>query len=226
MLDARASDDAVTAQAQILETSAESLEAWSQEVVPRLSQRLKAELDKSKKNSQPNVESGRLGDIIGRWNALGISAALSMRFNDADLLFKALLSLLRREQNRLGRLHKGTPLHELGWIRLRAGDVGGATPYILAALLEDAIRDPESFVNGPAAKVSLNVLGRDRSLFRDVKGFVATKHLPKELTEIAFLDPELLSLVRSMNTTGGGELLRISLHYDRAIDELLETASA
>jgi hypothetical protein len=203
---------------------AQTLGAWRQAVVPRLAARFQDALDKEPKGSRPNVEDGELGQILSRWNALGVSAAVSQLVPEADAVFRELLSVLRRNQPRLGRLHKGTPLHELGWLRLRT-DPDAATPYILAALIEDVIRDPTGFQDGAAAQVCLHVLGRDPSLFDEVRRFVEVDVPgPPEVQQLARSDPEVLSLVRSMNDPPGSELLQISLHFDPAIGDLLREA--
>jgi hypothetical protein len=198
--------------------------AWVQIVIPRLRQRLTEELEASPRGSRPNVESGRLGEILERWNLLGINVAVVVGMSEAEGLFRALLSVLRAAQERLGRLHKGTPLHELGWLRLRT-DPPAARPYIFAALIEDCIRDPNGFRAGPAARVCRDVLGRGDAFFDEVEEFVA-KDVPgsDEMTALARSDPELLSLVHSTHDEPGGELLQISLHFDPALAEILRTA--
>lgn len=206
---------------QLLDARESTLGGWGQEVIDFLRQRFQVELDKHPANSEPNVEADELGLILNGWNAIGVNAALHGRVPEAEALFRELLSILRRNQLRLGRLHKGTPLHELGWLRLR-NDAERATPYILAALIEDVIRDPAGFKSGPAAQVSVNVLGLDPSFLDDVQEFVeAEVPGPREVQELAEFDPELLSLVRSMNDPPSSQLLRISLHYDPAIGDLL-----
>jgi hypothetical protein len=224
-------DDYLDAANEELEASLEALlgaaqqrvEAWHQHVVPRLTERLEAELNREQGRTQLNVEEGTLGELLERWNWLGMNARFAGQVAEADAVFRALLSTLRRAQWRLGRLHKGLPLHSLGWLRLPAET---AAPYILAALVEDCIRDPKGFTNAPAAKVLVNVLGRESSLFDEVEGFVNRPVPgPEEVQALARSDPELLSLVRSMNDPPGSELLHISLHFDPAIGDLLREAA-
>jgi hypothetical protein len=220
-LEAETENSQRSALERVLTRAGASLGAWSQEIIPHLASRLQEALDREPDGSRPNLEADALGRILFSWNGLSMSAALSGFPPEAEVVIRELLSILRRNQQRLGRLHKGTPLHQLGWLRLRT-DPAGATPYILAALVEDVIRDPEGFMGAPAAQVCVNVLGIDPSLFNEVKTFVtAPVPGPDEVQELARSDPELLSLVRSMNDPPNNELLRISLHYDPAIGDLL-----
>jgi hypothetical protein len=219
-LDATAQEEFEAPLREVLAASRRDVEAWHRHVIPQLVKRLEAELKEAR--IAPNVEEGTLGELLGRWNWLGMNARFDGQIGEADAAFRALLSTLRQAQRRLGRLHKGLPLHSLGWLRLPEES---AAPYILAALVEDCIRDPKGFTNAPAAKVLVNVLGRDSNLFEEVEEFVnRTIPGPEQVQALARSDPELLSLVHSMNDPPGSELLHISLHFDPAIGDLLKEA--
>jgi hypothetical protein len=135
-LDATDQDEFEASLRAVLTASRRDVEAWHQHIIPLLVERLEAELKDAR--IAPNVEEGTLGELLGRWNWLGMNARFDGQIGEADAAFRALLSTLRQAQRRLGRLHKGLPLHSLGWLRLPAES---AAPYILAALVEDCIRD-------------------------------------------------------------------------------------
>jgi hypothetical protein len=209
----------------IVREAATRLGAWTQEINPALAERFQEELEKYAPGSSPDVEAGDLGVILIRWHFLGISLSLASLIADAETLFRTMLSVLRRSQLRLGRLHKGTPLHDLGWLRLPT-DPDAATPYFLAALIEDVMSDPDGFTTRPAARVCLNVLGRDAKFFDEARDFVEAEIPGPELVQaLARQDPEVLSLVRSMNDPPGSEFLQISLHFDPAIGDLLQSTT-
>ena len=111
--------------------------AWFNVVIPVLRETLSSYLDQP---GSLDVEEGAVDTHIRAWNLLGSLAIAHSQPSLAEQLFEALLQDLRSVQPRRGRVHKGTPYHQIGWAKLSSGDPRGAREYFVLAAIEDLIR--------------------------------------------------------------------------------------
>ncbi len=185
------------------------------DVVPAFRNRLSVALAAFDDKSQPNLEEGEVGDIVSRWNWISIVAAEEGDYATSIALEEGLLAELRRAQSRLGRLHKGTPLHQIGWAHGRAGRPEIAEEFFVAAMTEDILRDADGFRNAPAASTLSNVFNKRESFFAAAAAAVKQVQDESPIGDFALTDPAILSIVESMTRpVGAAAGLRVSLPFD------------
>lgn len=153
----------------VLTAASKKLGALESQVLPLLETALRTELNRLEPGDELDIEAGASGAIVGAWNHLSVIAALHGGRNEAQTLAEVLLSTIREEQARLGHLHKGTPLHQLGWLHLAAGEESLGEPFFVAALTEDIRRSPENYRAGAAASVLEHRFQREESFFTAVE---------------------------------------------------------
>jgi hypothetical protein len=168
--------------------------SWYDVVIPALR---KAFRDSTDHVEEVDVESGILEIHIAAWNAIGAFAVIRGRPHFAEELFSALLEELRALQPRIGRVHKGTPYHQIGWSKAEAGDFEGAQEYFVYAVIEDLISiggDPEG-LETPASLTLMFQYGFTSAQLNDLLMMVRSKtHKTDPLARLRFENPELLFL--------------------------------
>lgn len=206
----------------VLTAASKKLGALESQVLPLLETALRTELSLLEPGGELDIETGASGTIVSAWNHLSVIAALHGGRNEAQALAEELLSVIREEQARLGHLHKGTPLHQLGWLHLAAGEESLGQPFFFAALTEDIRRSPENYRAGAAASVLEHRFQREESFFAAVE--TAIDELLGDgnpLSTIADFDPDLLALASGMTSSVGSNPLRFSLPFDSSIGTFL-----
>lgn len=93
---------------------------------------------------------------IDKWNWMGIVLGQLRAFKWSEEIYRALYELLVDLQSSKGRIHKGTPLHQIGWVDLLRGtpeSIKRSKYYMKLAMMEDKITNGAGFKNLPAYKV-------------------------------------------------------------------------
>ena len=94
---------------------------------------------------------------IDKWNWFGIILAHYLKADKyAEIIYRALYSLLCELQAKCGRIHKGLPLHQIGWIYLLRGNQESLEKsqfYIKLAMIEDIVANPKGYKSLPAYSV-------------------------------------------------------------------------
>ncbi len=91
-----------------------------------------------------------------KWNQIGIILAQLGAFKWARLLYHLEYSILCRIQSSKGRVHKGTPLHQIGWVELVEGtreSLLRSKYFMKLALIEDCLTVGNEYKNLPAFRV-------------------------------------------------------------------------
>jgi hypothetical protein len=141
------------------------------------------------------VEQDPLDAHIRVWNFIGELAISNGRPTFARDLFTTLLQELRALQPSRGRIHKGTPYHQIGKSILVDGDIAGAREYFIFAAIEDLITDRGNAadLNSPASQTLQIQYGETRSFFEQLA--VRLRELLSDTSREAALklqNPELL----------------------------------
>lgn len=184
-------------------------------VISSFEAKLRSVLEPFADESAPDVEQDPIDGIIRNWNWVAILAAEGGDFPTSITLVEELLTALRGHQSRLGRLHKGTPLHQLGWAHARAGNVQISQSYFTAAMVEDILRDPDGFLEGPAAQTLATVFEKGDEFFSGTVEAVNRVSTNEALVGIALQDPTLIAIADSMLVPLGQGSLKINLPFDR-----------
>ena len=128
----------------------QELQYWSHgllsEFIPYFKERLK-DLD---------VDSDEWNLEIDKWNWMGIVLGSLRAFKLSEEIYRALYDLLCDLQSYKGRIAKGTPLHQIGWVDLLRGtpeSIKRSQYYMKQAMIEDKITVNGGFKNLPAYKV-------------------------------------------------------------------------
>lgn len=169
----------------------QELQYWSRrllsEFIPYFKERFK-DLD---------VDSDEWNLEIDKWNWMGIVLGWSLRaFKLSEEIYRALYDLLCDLQSYKGRIAKGTPLHQIGWVDLLRGtpeSIKRSQYYMKLAMIEDKITVNDGFKNLPAYKVLKGVHNLSEAHLNRLAQWVETykeKH-PGDLclrTELIYLD--------------------------------------
>ena len=117
-----------------------------------------------------NVNSDVWGLEIDKWNWMGIVLGQLQALKWSEEVYRALYELLCDLQSTKGRIPKGTPLHQIGWVDLLRGtpeSIKRSKFYMKLAMIEDILSDSKKYKNLPAYRVlkgehnlSENNLGR------------------------------------------------------------------
>lgn len=94
--------------------------------------------------------------VDGKWPQIGIILAQLGAFKWARLLYELEYSVLCRAQIKKGRVHKGTPLHQIGWVALVESTPESLVQskyFIKLALIEDCLTFGDQYKNQPAFRV-------------------------------------------------------------------------
>jgi hypothetical protein len=124
---------------------------WFDGVIPSLKEALR---ERVPTEGPIDVQQDPLDARIRVWNLFGSIAIGEGQAVLAEDLFSVLLSELRTLQPDHGRVHKGTPYHQVAWAKMVAGDPGGAKEYFTYAAIEDLIETgiPEEVPVTPATQ--------------------------------------------------------------------------
>jgi len=134
----------------LLSNCLQGLQYWSQglllEFILHFKERFK-DLD---------VDSDKWNLEIDKWNWMGIALGKLRAFKWSEEIYRALYDLFCDLQSHKGRIAKGTPLHQIGWVDLLRGtpeSIKRSQYYMKLAMLEDKITVDDGFKNLPAYKV-------------------------------------------------------------------------
>ncbi|MBE9594150.1 MAG: restriction endonuclease [Proteobacteria bacterium] len=103
-----------------------------------------------------NVDSDEWNLEIDKWNWMGIVLGSLRALKLSEEIYRALYDLLCDLQSCKGRIAKGTPLHQIGWVDLLRGtpeSIKRSQYYMKQAMIEDKITVNDRFKNIPAYKV-------------------------------------------------------------------------
>jgi len=103
-----------------------------------------------------NVNSDEWSLEIDKWNWMGIVLGQLQAFKWSEEIYRALHEILCDLQLSKGRIPKGTPLHQIGWVDLLRGtqeSIKRSKYYMKLAMIEDKISDSKSYKNLPAYRV-------------------------------------------------------------------------
>jgi hypothetical protein len=169
---------------------------WFDLVLPVLRDTLR---EQTAGEGELKVEEDPLDAQIGAWNLLGTLAISTGQPRFARDLFTTLLQEMRAMQPRRGRVHKGTPYHQIGRSMLFAGDLKGAHEYFVFAAIEDLITDRgnAAHLNSPASQTLQIQYGETRAFFEELAARLrelfsdesADAALKLQNPELLFIDP-------------------------------------
>jgi len=131
------------------------------------------------------------------WNALGTVALLLRQPEHSEELFKALLQAIRGWQRTRGRIHKGTPYHQIGRAKLVKGELRSARAYFTYAAVEDLINNDgnvEAAMGSPASQTLRVQFGYARGSFERLAGVLPPSDDGTRRGRLRFANPELLFL--------------------------------
>jgi hypothetical protein len=141
------------------------LQIWTSGLISEFEMHFPEKLRKAK----PGTDEWKLIVDI-KWNQIALVLAQLGRFDWAEVLYRSLYSLLCRLQVDFERVHKGTPLHQLGWlyfVRNGPGDRDKSLLDFKLALIEDMLSDHSTVSERPAYRalrdlhhLSADVIGR------------------------------------------------------------------
>jgi hypothetical protein len=97
--------------------------------------------------------------VDAKWNQIGVILAQLGAFKWARRLYELEYSVLCRVQMKKGRVHKGLPLHQIGWVALVEGTPESLVQskyFIKLALIEDCLTFANRYKTMPAFRV-LNI---------------------------------------------------------------------
>jgi len=93
----------------------------------------------------------------GKWNKLASGLAIFFKvYTYSEKIYKGLYSLYCELQKSMGRIHKGTPLHQIGWLDLIKGSpetLKRSQYYMKLAMIEDVLTKGDEYKSLPAFKV-------------------------------------------------------------------------
>jgi hypothetical protein len=185
-------------------------EHWPDQVVPRLRETFQTFL--TRRTAPPLAEERGYVGHQELWNVLGMAAVFNGRPTLALELYRHLLQVLREAQQRIGRLHKGTPYHQIGWTHLMSGEPPDhARDWFLLAALEDSITygsNDGAFPETPASRVLRAQYDlTDVALRRLLDAVAAVRQFQNELVrKVVIENPELILLeMRALVRTVGSE---------------------
>jgi hypothetical protein len=140
---------------------------WYDVVIPVLSETLR---EYATGNASVDVTQDPLDAHIRVWNLMGDLVLRSGQPTFARDLFAALLRELRTLQATRGRVHKGTPYHQIGVSMLASGDRLGAEAYFIFATVEDLVlvQGDVGALNSPASQTLQVQYGRGNAFFEDL----------------------------------------------------------
>ncbi len=137
-------------QEMLSERRLQELHSWSQgvlsEFIPHFQDRL----------TSIDVDSDQWHLEIDKWNWMGFILGRLGAFKWSEQIYRALYDLLCALQTSKGRIPKGTPLHQIGWVDLLRGSpdsIKRSQYYMKLAMLEDKITLGRGFKNQPAYNV-------------------------------------------------------------------------
>jgi hypothetical protein len=137
---------------------------WYDILIPTLAETLREQVA-----GTPKIDVGEdpLDAHIHVWLAIGEAAIQSGQPTFGRDLFTALLAELRALQPTHGRVHKGTPYHEIGVALLTMGDRAGAERYFTFAAIEDLIstHGDAAGLDTPASQTLRAVYQRETDYF-------------------------------------------------------------
>jgi hypothetical protein len=171
------------------------LQNWFDLVVPILTETLRESLETGE--GPVNVGEDPLAARISAWNLLGSLAILAGQPRFATDLFTTLLRELRAVQPKRGRVHKGTPYHQIGWSLLVAHDAEHARDYFLFATIEDLITDggDATHLNSPASRTLQMQYGETREFLQALAARIRplmSDQSPE--AQLKLQNPELLAI--------------------------------
>jgi len=130
---------------------------------------------------------------IGKWNLLGQVLVVPLHaFKWAEKLWKALYKLLCELQSSKGRIHKGTPLHNMGWVNLLQGNQLSMTRsqlFIKLAMIEDVLTDESTYKSTPAYRMLIGEHNIPALRLEEL-----AKHVSEYKKKGDFMIPELVYL--------------------------------
>lgn len=119
-------------------------------------------LDEFKKHFEPRLHATSPDSpewkliVDTKWPHIGIILAQLGAFKWAQVLYELEYSVLCRVQVEKGRVHKGTPLHQIGWVALVEGTLESLVRskyFMKLALIEDCLTVGDQYKALPAFRV-------------------------------------------------------------------------
>lgn len=138
---------------------------------------------------------------------MGTLAILLGQSDRSEELFKDLLQQLRVLQQRLGRIHKGTPFHQIGRAKSVMGQTASAREYFIYAAIEDIINnrgDVEAAIPGPAGGTLRIQFGFTRESFERLAALIPAEDDASRIARLRYANPELIVLA-DIDTTSIAE---------------------
>jgi len=135
--------------------------------------------------------------IDNKWNRIGIILAQLGLYKWARLLFRKEYTALCHLQSSRGRVHKGTPLYQIGWVELVEGtreSVARSKYFMKLALIEDYLSAPDKHTVLPAFRnlrsehyIDDHVLDK---FVHSITAWLKNEHSPfeKSRPELIYLD--------------------------------------
>jgi hypothetical protein len=130
------------------------------------------------------------------WNSVGTLAVLLGQSDKSEELFEDLLQLRRGLQPTYGRIHKGTPFHQIGRAKLVMGQTALAREYFTYAAIEDLIRDRgdvDSAMQSPASQTLRVQFGYTRASFKRLADLIPEDD-GTQSGRLKYANPELIVL--------------------------------
>jgi hypothetical protein len=127
------------------------LQIWTQGLLDEFQRHFEPRLQEF----APDSQEWRL-IVDWKWPKIGIILAQLGAFKWARLLYHLEYSVLCRIQSSKGRVHKGTPLHQIGWVELVEGtreSLLRSKYFMKLALIEDYLTAGSAYKNLPAFRV-------------------------------------------------------------------------
>jgi hypothetical protein len=168
------------------------LRHWYDVLIPTLAGTLREEV---KEEAEVNVGEDPLDAHLRAWLATGEWAIQSGQPRFGRDLFTVLLLELRSLQPTHGRVHKGTPYHEIGVALLTMGDLTGAERYFTFAAIEDLIstNNDAAGLDTPASQTLRAVYRRGRDYFEELAARLGELSSTESVeNELKLENPELL----------------------------------
>jgi hypothetical protein len=171
---------------------AELLLGWSDAI-----QVLWGDLDRHASLQDFNPRDPEVSLNLASWNALGTVALLLRQPEHSEELFKALLQAIRRWQRTRGRIHKGTPYHQIGRAKLVKSELSSARAYFTYAAVEDIINNDGNVADAMASPASQTLrvqFGYVRGSFERLAEALPQRDDGTRRGRLRFANPELLFL--------------------------------